>query len=124
MYREDIESSLYLYMHIRVNNIDWQIIFTSNVNDLSTSSGNVTIGVTDNNTNTIYLYEKLRGKLLRKVLIHELTHAWIFSYGYYLTVEEEEFVCSFVDTYAEEIIFEAENLLNYFRKTYLHSHRK
>ena len=119
-----MESSLYLYMHIRVNNIDWQIIFTSNVNDLSTSSGNVTIGVTDNNTNTIYLYEKLRGKLLRKVLIHELTHAWIFSYGYYLTVEEEEFVCSFVDTYAEEIIFEAENLLNFFRKTYLHSHRK
>ena len=111
-------------MKIIINGIEWEIIFTNNIEELTTSEGLITIGVTDRNLKSIFLYDKLFGKLLRKVLLHELTHAWMFSYGYYLSVEEEEFVCSFVDTYAEEIIFEAENLLNYFRKTYLHSHRK
>lgn len=111
---------LFCVMRILINGIEWKIVFTDNAYDLSTSQGVLTIGVTDKNTNTIYLHKSLKGKLLRKVLIHELTHAWMFSYGYYLTVDEEEFVCSFVDTYAEEIVLEAENFLNYFRKKYLH----
>ena len=35
--------------------------------------------------------------------MHEITHAFIFSYNYYLTLSEEEFICSFIDTYADNI---------------------
>lgn len=49
--------------------------------------------------------------MLRKVLIHELSHAFVFSYGYSLTLEEEEFLCSFIDSYADDIITEADSLI-------------
>ena len=95
---------------MNVNGINWKIKFTSSERDL-TVNGTVRLGVTDRNTATIYLYDGLYGNLLRKVLIHELTHAWLFSYDYDLDVEVEELICSFVDTYAQDIVFMADDLL-------------
>lgn len=76
------------------------------------SDGSLTFGVTDRNVMRIYLCSCLKGPLLRKVLLHELTHAFIFSYGYYLTVDEEEFICSFVDRYAYDLVSLTDNLLH------------
>ena len=91
-------------MRVEINNIEWDIIFTNNTDDLKRSDGSVTFGVTDVNVLGIFIWSSLRGRMLRKVMIHELSHAFIFSYGYFLTLEEEEFLCSFIDTYAEDII--------------------
>ena len=96
---------------VRINGYDWRIKFTRDKRDLMRSDGVVTLGVTDRNDFTIYLFDGLKGDLLQKVIIHELTHAFIFSYGFYLTLEEEEFVCSFLDTYARDIIREADYML-------------
>lgn len=85
---------------------------TTSQDDLVRSDGTLTLGVTDKTVLTIYLYAKLKGELLRKVLLHELTHAFIFSYGYYLTIEEEEFICSFMDTYAWDLTSLTDNLLH------------
>lgn len=95
---------------MNVNGLNWKIVFTENDNDLIVNSS-VRLGVTDRNRLTIYLYDGLKGKLLRKVLIHELTHAWLFSYDYNLDVETEEMLCEFLDTYAESIIDEADEYL-------------
>lgn len=91
-------------MRVEINNIEWDIIFTNNTDDLKRSDGSVTFGVTDVNVLGIFIWSSLRGRMLRKVMVHELSHAFIFSYGYFLTLEEEEFLCSFIDTYAEDII--------------------
>ena len=96
---------------MNVNGLNWKIVFTENENDLVVN-GSVRLGVTDRNNLTVYLYDNLYGKLLRKVLIHELTHVWLFSYGYNLDVEFEEMLCSFVDTYARDILDVAESLEN------------
>ena len=95
---------------MNINGLNWKIVFTENDNDLIVNSS-VRLGVTDRNRLTIYLYDGLKGKLLRKVLIHELTHAWLFSYDYSLDVETEEMLCEFLDTYAENIIDEADEYL-------------
>lgn len=95
---------------MNINGLNWKIVFTENDNDLIVNSS-VRLGVTDRNRLTIYLYDGLKGKLLRKVLIHELTHAWLFSYDYDLDVETEEMLCEFLDTYAENIIDEADEYL-------------
>ena len=95
---------------MNINGLNWKIVFTENDNDLIVNSS-VRLGVTDRNKLTIYLYDGLKGKLLRKVLIHELTHAWLFSYDYDLDVETEEMLCEFLDTYAENIIDEADEYL-------------
>lgn len=98
-------------MKTTINNIEWEIVLTTDSEYLKRSDGSITLGVTDLNVTTIYLWKNLRGQLFRKVLIHELSHAFIFSYGFYLTIDEEEFLCSFIDTYAEDIIHEADSLI-------------
>lgn len=99
-------------MKAYINGYEWKIVFTNSQSDLSRSDGSTALGVTDKNTGYIYLSSHLKGGLLRKVLLHELCHAFIFSYGYYLTVEEEEFLCSFVDSYAYDMVTLTNNLLN------------
>lgn len=63
-----------------------------------------TIGVCDDNTKTIYLSNRLRGNLLKKVLCHELVHAAMFSYDVELDLEQEELIANLIATYGEEII--------------------
>lgn len=92
---------------VHINGFIWKIEFTDNEQDLIVG-GVVRLGVTDRNNLTIYLFDGLYGNLLRKVLIHELTHAWLFSYDYFLDRETEEMLCSFVDTYSQDIILQAD----------------
>ena len=98
-------------MKVKINDIEWDIIFTNNTKELQRSDGSVTFGVTDVNILGIFIWSSLRGRMLRKVMVHELSHAFIFSYGYFLTLEEEEFLCSFIDTYAEDIIEYTDSIL-------------
>ena len=109
-----------MYMKIIVNGIVWKIKYTHNRYDLSRDDGTLTWGVTDRSTQEIFIYDRLSPYMRQKVLTHELVHAWIFSYGIYLDVEQEEFVCSFIDTYAREIIAKADEVLaNTYRKNIL-----
>ena len=50
------------------------MLFTDNPYDLELN-GTVRLGITDRNTHTIYIHSNLQGDLLKKVLLHELTHA-------------------------------------------------
>lgn len=100
----------FLFM-VTINGLKWKIKFTDKEHDLIVN-GVVRLGVADRNRLTIYLFDGLYGKMLRKVLIHELTHAWLFSYDYVLDVDTEEMLCAFVDTYAEDILHYADVYLS------------
>ena len=91
-------------MNVNINGVSWKIIYTSDYDYLKRSDGVITLGVTDVRLKTIYVYSNLSSYMRRKVLIHELTHAFIFSYNYYLPLDQEEFVCSFVENYGVDII--------------------
>lgn len=109
---------------MKVNGLDWSIVFTDRDEDLIIN-GVVHLGVTDRSTQTVYLNASLQGELLRKVLVHELTHVWIFSFGYELDRETEEMFCSFVDTFAEDIIDNSDRFLKESKDEYfIHSKRR
>lgn len=59
--------------------------------------------MTDNRKKTIFLYDKLDGSLLYKVLCHELVHAFCFSYGLRFSIDEEERLADFIATYGRDI---------------------
>lgn len=99
-------------MNVLINGISWKIVFTNNFDELTKMDGTVTLGITDLDKRTIFLFSLLKGRMLRKVLIHELTHAFMFSYDFYLSIEEEEFICSFLSSYGDEIINDADCLIN------------
>lgn len=92
----------------------WHVRFTNPNNPILVDRRNVlTIGVTDPETMTIYLSNKLRGQLLNRVLIHELGHATLYSTGlleelhrvvypeYWVEAEEE--LCNFLADYGHQI---------------------
>ena len=98
-------------MMIEINGIQWNIIFTNNTDNLKRPDGSITLGVTDILCRTIFIWAGLTGRMLRKVVIHELSHAFVFSHEYELSLDEEEFLCSFIDTYALDILSMADELI-------------
>ena len=98
-------------MVIDINGIQWNVISTNDVDNLKRPDGSITLGVTDIPCRTIFLWAGLTGRMLRKVVIHELSHAFVFSHEYELSLDEEEFICSFIDTHAIDILSMADELL-------------
>lgn len=93
---------------VLINGILWYIFYVPwNDRNLYREDGSLTIGMCDNNTRTIYICNSLDDMLMKKVLCHELTHASMFSYGVYLTRDQEELVADLLSTYGEEIIDKA-----------------
>lgn len=86
-------------------------MYTWNKENLKREDGTITFGVTDNRQMCIYVYAGLSDYMREKVLTHELVHAWIYSYGIMLSVQQEEMICCFVDTYGRSIIAQADQLL-------------
>lgn len=89
-----------------INGIYWKLAFVSpDYPLLRRITGEFSIGACDNLTRTIYINETLTGKLLKKVLCHEITHAAMFSYNVQLTLEQEQLIADLISTYGEEIIY-------------------
>ena len=92
-------------MKFMINGKTWHIRLTqSNSPMIMRSDGSYTVGMCARTTQTIYISELLKGKFLRKVLIHEVCHSAMFSYGIDMSVEQEELFCDLVSTYGDEII--------------------
>lgn len=96
----------------KINNKTWEIVKISRQNPmLMRSDGSRTVGMTDRNTQTIYIANDLRGGFLDKVLCHELCHAFCLSYNIYMDIETEEIVADFLATYGREVFEIADRLL-------------
>ena len=91
-------------MFFTINGTMWQVQYENPLSGELRRSDNVSVlGVTDRNTHTIYLSDKLQEFMERKVLIHEVCHAICMSYDVYLPIEQEEILCDFVATYGDEV---------------------
>ena len=94
-----------------INGILWRIHFVPpNSRNLMRSDGSMTFGVCDGLTHDIYISNAISDGFLRKVLIHEVCHSAMFSYGIYLDLEQEELFCDLVSTYGDEIISVVDNV--------------
>lgn len=89
-----------------INGVYWKLSFVpSDFPLLQRLTGEFTLGACDNLTRTIYINENLQGKLLRKVLCHQITHAAMFSYNVNLSIEQQELIADLISTYGDEIIY-------------------
>ena len=105
-------------MIFSINGTIWQVQYeNSNSSELRRSDNTISLGVTDRNTHTIYLSDKLQGFTERKVLIHEVCHAICMSYDVYLPIEQEEILCDFVATYGDEVFGIVDMILGAVRRT-------
>ncbi len=95
----------------QMNGYQWSVLLVSgNSPMLQRSDGSFTVGMCDRETQTIYLCDLLRDKFLRKVLIHEVCHSAMFSYGIDMSIDQEELFCDLVATYGDEIFEVADDI--------------
>lgn len=89
----------------KINDVDWLVKFAQPWDEIFvTQDGDLSVGTCDNETKTIYLSTSLKGKMLKKVLCHEIVHASMFSYKIELGYEQEELLANLIATYGKEII--------------------
>lgn len=84
-------------------------------------TNNLTVGTTDPLTHTVYLSSSLKGDFLLKVLIHELGHCALVSFGLLdevhkmvkreYWIEAEERLCNFIADYGFKIFSIAYSVL-------------
>lgn len=98
-------------MKFVVNNQEWELKYVKpNSRNLMRSDGTITIGMTDNNTKTVYINNRLNEYMSEKVLAHEITHVFAFEYDYEMDIETEEIVADFISLYGKEIVYLLEDL--------------
>ena len=73
------------------------------------------LGVCVADAHQIYLSDKIPNYKFKKVLCHEITHAAMFSYGVYMTLDQEELIADLIATYGEEIIEVTNRIFNKIR---------
>lgn len=84
-------------------------------------TGHSRVATTDPLTQCIYLSDRLEGSFLNRVLLHELGHVVMLSYGLILAIrsrlperlwiEAEEWCCNLIADYGEEIFAKAYAIL-------------
>lgn len=97
----------------KINKVWWNIKKVSpNHPKVRRANGRYALASCDDETKTIYLSWNIPSWKLKKVLCHEITHAAMFSYGVYMTVDQEELVADLIATYGEEIIEVTNRIFN------------
>ena len=97
-----------------MNGYSWRVCFVdSNDPMLVDRTGELTVATTDPRTLRVYISNDLDGSFLTRVLIHELGHCAMFSFGLLddihrmvhprYWVEAEEWVCNFIADYGMKI---------------------
>lgn len=105
-----------------MNGLRWKVRFVDSDNDILIDRTLAkTVGVTDPDTMTIYLSNKLCGGFLTRVVLHELSHAMMYSYHYLdeihryckkrYWIEMEELIANLIAQQAKEIFQRAYDIV-------------
>lgn len=102
---------------MRINGLSWMVLLVPPTHPiLVTPRGTQALGACDKPTQTIYIDRTLTRTQLNEVLIHELTHAFMFSYAVDVSPKEEELVAKIVGEYGESILRKAKVVYNKLKK--------
>lgn len=95
-----------------INGVKWNIEFVPVTSPfLTRSDGSQSVGVTDANTSTVYLSNRLKGAFLRRVTAHELCHCFCFSYDIHMPIEQEEYMADWISLYGSDLVYLLDDIL-------------
>lgn len=100
-------------MFFEVNGRTWELVFVNpRSRHLRRSDRSFTLGVTDSNTDMIYIADNLSDEMTERVICHELTHCICFSWGISIPIQLEEWLCNFMSDHGKEIVYLLDDLLS------------
>lgn len=94
-------------MTVKINNNRWEVLWVKPHSKKLICDDVKCLGVTYFDRRRIYLKRTQSAKEFRKTVIHELTHAFLHSYGIDLessTESVDEVVCEFTENYFNKIL--------------------
>ena len=98
---------------IEINGEAWRVFLVSpNHPALRRPNGTAALGSCDDILKAIFINQNVSHSLFKRILSHELVHAYMFSHKITLGTYQEEARADMVATYGEDII----NLTNLFIK--------
>ena len=90
-------------MKIKIHNDVWKVkLVDANAKKMNPDPDSYNFGLTEYKELLISIMEGRCASVTRSTVIHELVHAFMFSYGH--TVEGNEAMCDFFGVHADEII--------------------
>lgn len=103
-------------MKIKINGLNWTVENVHRNDEHLIVRGNPCFGVTHYADLIIWLDKTQAKELYRQTLIHELIHAYTFSFGVHLVANEktEESVCDFMGSHLDEIYLTANKIMDDF----------
>lgn len=91
---------------IVINGETWRVRLVPSFHpSLVTDRGNLALGVCDDITRTICISNALSLYELKKVLLHEIVHAVMYSYDIPISDNIEEILAQIITNYGDEIIY-------------------
>jgi hypothetical protein len=97
-------------MKIKIHNDIWKVkLVKASAEKMNPDKNHINFGLTEYVEGVINIREGLNESVARSTVIHELVHAFIFSYGY--TIECEEAMCNFFGVHADAIIELTEQIM-------------
>lgn len=97
-------------MRFLINGVEWTLVFVPSDSPELWMGNHYTLGVTDLSTSRVLISNNLSERQLYDVLHHEICHAIIGSYGYFMPIDEEECLCQVLEHHSEEAQFLTQNL--------------
>ena len=100
-------------LRFKINDRKWKLklVKDTDKNLQKTDDEMAVCGITHFSKATIYINQEIDRHVMRDTIIHELTHAFLFVYGFG-QVENftEEMVCDIMGAYATDIVALADNI--------------
>ena len=97
-------------MQIKINNDLWRIkLVDGNKKKINPGKGRIYMGLCEYEKLTINIRKGMAASVMRSTIVHELVHAFLFSYGN--RVEGEEQMCDFFGAHGEEIVKFADRIM-------------
>lgn len=100
-----------------INGRSWRVrLVPSNHSKLFKSNKIKALGSCDDKMSIIYIDRQLDEEKLYKVLCHEITHAFMFSYHIKLNLEQQELVADIISNYGIDIIEKTDLIFKQIKK--------
>ncbi|MDO5084977.1 hypothetical protein EII25_01705 [Erysipelotrichaceae bacterium OH741_COT-311] len=95
---------------IKINGLRWTFYFVASEDEHLYMDNQRCFGVSKFDELSVYINVDLEVPLLIRTLRHELTHVYLFSYGFSGEELSEEGICNFVECYGQRIMEDSQYL--------------
>lgn len=109
-------------MYIKINGDIWLVrTVEGKKKKMNPEPGKIRLGLTEYLNGVINIRKGMTENVTRSTVIHELVHAFIFSYGH--SVDGEEPMCNFFGAHGDDIIHLTDEIMEEVRKECLQKPR-